>query len=325
VANERGEDLLNKITDIALDEIVDDITLDPRQGHLSSEAVAAYTELPVETMPPAIVAVLGEKRYWIGGRHRAAALRAQGIHEIRATEVAVASRDEIFERAVRDNLAHGVQYTNAQRDENIRRLLAIGWKPTDISLELGFGKNTVDKIKRADLVRNEIGEQWLVTRKGKRKPWGQGHYIEIYVAPKEYWPGLTRAISTRGWTTTETRLAVQGILRGDFNQEFLDKLLEGDADPFFVDENGEVAILPDTLKRDIATAEANDPLLALLDLTAAFHDWNARWSARDVISEAELGRKKAVRIDEQLAQLAETVGDLRMALHRIIYDKEEAR
>lgn len=316
---------MQTVIPVPLSQIVDDVTLDPRQGHLNSEAVAAYTELPVDTMPPALIGVLNGTRYWIGGRHRAAALRAQGIHEIRAVEVAVASREEVFERALRDNLAHGVQYTNAQRDENIRRLLAIGWKPTDISLELGFGKNTVDKIKRADLVRNEIGEQWLVTRKGKRKAWGQGHYIEIYVAPREYWPGLVRAISTRGWTTTETRLAVQGILRGDFNQEFLDKLLEGDADPFFVDENGEVGILPDTLKRDIATAEANDPLLALLNLTAAFHDWNARWSAEDVINEAELSRKKALRIDEQLGQLAETVGDLRMALNGIIYEQEGTR
>src|SRR4051812_30395675 len=38
--------------EVEIDQIVDDISLDPREGYVNPDAVAAYAEMPYETMPP---------------------------------------------------------------------------------------------------------------------------------------------------------------------------------------------------------------------------------------------------------------------------------
>jgi hypothetical protein len=232
--------------------------------------------------------------------------------------------DELYELALRDNADAKLRYTADQRDANIRRLLSMGWQPTDISLELGFGKNTVDKIKRADRMRKELGERWLEDDAGRpERPFSAGHYIELATAPPAHLEELAGAVSKRGWTTAETRAAVQGLKRGTFPEQFRQRLLDGEADPYQIDEeSGEPAVLKETLARRLDRHQRSDAMLGLLELAHRFEIWQDNYATDGL--ELDLSPERAARVDAQLARMAEIIGGVRMELHRILHpDRRE--
>jgi hypothetical protein len=122
---------------------------------------------------------------------------------------------------------------------------------------------TVRNVFRIDEVKREV----LPAAPASRLT--DSHFRQLASAPREARAPLAKAADRRGWSRDATALAVRNLKDDRVPEEHKREMLEGKADPVVVREDGQFAVPPEVVSRQIKEMEANDAMLAFLRVLEA--------------------------------------------------------
>jgi len=245
------------VTKLAIDSITIDPTVQIRRSN-HEPTIRRYEE-SFDKLPPVDVFETPDGLLLADGFHRVAAAQRIGLAEVEA-KVHKGSRAEALEFAVLSNTKNADPLSPEERDDGIRRLKQLhpGWSTSQIADAMSVSPNTVQRVFRIDEVKRST-----LPAVSRDTP-SDRHYREVARAPREAWQPLVKAAQDRNWSSDATALAVKNLKDERVPESKKQELLEGKADPVVVREDGQFAVPPEVVSRQIKDMEENDAMLAFL-------------------------------------------------------------
>lgn len=245
------------MTKLAIDSITIDPTVQIRRSN-HEPTIRRYEE-SFDKLPPIDVFDTPDGLLLADGFHRTAAAQRLGLAEIEAN-VHKGSRADALEFAVLSNTKNADPLTPEERDDGIRRLKQLhpAWSLRQIADAMSVSHEAIRNVFRIDEVKREILPSAPVNRLT------DSHFRQLASAPKEARAPLAKAADKRRWSRDVTALAVKNLKDERVPEETKREILEGTADPVVVREDGQFAVPPEVVSRQIKEMEANDAMLAFL-------------------------------------------------------------
>lgn len=243
------------MTKLAIDSITIDPTVQIRRSN-HEPTIRRYEEA-FDKLPPVDVFDTPDGLLLADGFHRTAAAQRLGLADIEAN-VHKGTRADALEFAVISNTKNADPLSPEERDDGIRRLKQLhpDWSQRKLAEAMSVSHLTVKRVFDIDEVKREVVAP--VTRVT------DSHYREVAAAPKEAWTPLVKAADRRGWSRDATAQAVRNLKDDRIPEERKREILDGKADPVVVTSQGEFAVSPDVVSRQIKEMESNDAMLAFL-------------------------------------------------------------
>lgn len=241
------------MTKLAIQDIIVDPTIQIRQAN-HEQTIQRYEEA-FDRLPPVDVFDTPEGRLLADGFHRIAAAERLGHTKIEA-KIHKGTRKDAAEHAVISNTKNADPLTPEERNEGIRRLKQLNpkWSLRQIADAMSVSYPTIKRVFDVDEVKRSVHTP--VTRVT------DSHYREIAGAEKQDWEPLVKAADKRGWTRDVTAQAVRNLKDDRIPEERKDDILKGEADPVVVTSDGQFAVPPDVVGKQLREMAANDAVLA---------------------------------------------------------------
>lgn len=284
-----------KLADIIIDQTID------IRSRLDEETINRYAE-SFDELPPVVVFATEEGLLLADGFHRIAAAERLGRKEVEAEKKA-GTRDDALEYAAIANVRHGQPLSSDEQREAVRRLnrLHTDWGRKKLATTLGVGEDFVRRTLQSDDVKRHT------LRPGA--PLKDAHYQEIASAPRETWDDLVEVAAERGWSSDETRAAVQNIKSESIPADYKKQILKGEAEPVRM-RDGEPELTSDTIRRRMEESRKGDALGPLFQL---LHQAAILEVRRDEDMFSELRRERVEQIAADLDRVIETLQEVRGA------------
>lgn len=158
--------MTSETTQLALDRITIDLTLQPRVEGIDPDHVRALEDAP-DSWPPLIVVEHGARYLLVDGYHRMAAAQNLGLATVPVQVLPEPEDGDLHTLAFALNAAHGRPLSLADRRTEATRLLQAHpeWADREVGRRCGLAQPTIAKL-RSDLERSAQIEQ-TETRVGK--------------------------------------------------------------------------------------------------------------------------------------------------------------
>ncbi len=288
-----------KLTDIVVDPTID------IRASLDEETIAQYEE-NFDELPPIVVFKTSDEGLLLAdGFHRVAAAERLGRSKVEA-DIKTGSRNDALEHAALANLRHGRPLTRDERRGAVRRInrLHPDWGRKRIASALGVGDTFVYRTLQADEVKRHT-----LRPSAKLQ---ESHYQEIASAPRETWDDLVEVAAERGWSTEETRAAVQNLKSDKIPSDYKEQILKGEAEPVRM-RDGEPEIADEAIRRRMEESKRGDALAPLFQILHQAAILDVRKSENMF---GEMRRERADQIAEDLDRVIALLGETRALLDR---------